>query len=442
MLRREFATKSLDYSRFISKSAGRRRANMIRKLTEAYMVAPKTTPPIFFAGGMPNSETFPFKEVVVTLKDGLKWTLDESELSVALQYGPTQGYPPLVKLWREFQKTWHSPKREDWDVVFTCGSQNGCTMIFELLLEEGHPVMVQSPTYTGIMSSLNSLAPDVIPIPQDVHGIIPEKINEAFEERIRDGRELPKVLYVNPTGSNPTGAVLSDERRLKVYELAQKYNFLIVEDDAYYFVHFLDKNPTSFLSIDTDGRVLRLDSFSKIMSAGLRLGVVTANKDIVRKLILSVESNIMHASSLSQVLVQKVLQSWGMEGFQKHQKSVQSFYRAKRDAMLDALKKHLTGLAEWAAPEAGMFVWIRVTAVDNVLPLAMDKCLSKSIFVLPGSAFSWDAAAPSQHLRLSYSYASLDDMDKGLAAVAEIIREEAGLQTENESLRSEIQSEH
>jgi len=109
-----------------------------------------------------------------------------------------------------------------------------------------------------------------------------------------------QFLYINPT-ANPTGTVLSEIRRRKVYELAQKYNFLIVEDDPYYFVHFLDKQPTSFFSLDTDGRVIRMDSFSKIMSAGIRIGVVTAHKDIIAELVIHMENSVLHASSLSQV---------------------------------------------------------------------------------------------------------------------------------------------
>lgn len=112
---------------------------------------------------------------------------------------------------------------------------------------------------------------------------------------------LPQFLYVNPIGANPTGTVLPEERKKYIYKLAQKYNFLILEDDAYYFVHFMKKQPLSFLSLDVDGRVIRFDSFSKIFSAGLRLGVVTAHKDILEKLSYHVQCSTIHASSLSQV---------------------------------------------------------------------------------------------------------------------------------------------
>jgi len=112
-----------------------------------------------------------------------------------------------------------------------------------------------------------------------------------------------QLLYINPTGTNPTGAVMSEIRRRKVYELAQKYNFLIIEDDPYCFIHFLNKQPVSFFSLDTDGRVIRMDSFSKIISAGFRVGAITAHKDIINKLIIHIASSILHASCLSQVKV-------------------------------------------------------------------------------------------------------------------------------------------
>lgn len=107
---------------------------------------------------------------------------------------------------------------------------------------------------------------------------------------------------MNPIGANPTGTVLPEERKQEIYKLAQKYDFLILEDDAYYFLHFMDNQPTSILSIDTEGRVIRFDSFSKIFSAGLRLGAVTAHKDILEKMSLHFQCSNLQPSSLSQVI--------------------------------------------------------------------------------------------------------------------------------------------
>lgn len=376
------------------------------------------------AGGMPNATTYPINNISVTYKYDIPVNLNKQEISTALQYGASQGYAPLLEKWREFQKTWHTPRHNNWDVAFTCGSMDGCNKIFEMMIDENDPVMMQAPAFTGVIGALASLSPDLIEINQDADGLIPEEIIKECEQRLKDGRPMPKLLYINPTGANPTGTVMSETRRRTVYELAQKYNFLIVEDDPYCFVHFLDKQPTSFFSLDTDGRVIRMDSFSKIMSAGIRVGVLTAHKDIVNNLICHMGNSVFHASSLSQMLLYKLFENWGPQKFEQHFKDVQNFYRKRRDTMLGMVKKHLTGLAEWSIPQGGLFFWIKVTHVDNIMDLVMNKCVPQGVFVLPGNAFNYDPLKRDCHLRLSYSYASLEELDKGLSVVAKVIREE------------------
>ncbi|KAG7206641.1 hypothetical protein KM043_000319 [Ampulex compressa] len=411
----------MDYAKFFTTVSCRRKSSMIRRITEAYMETPNS---ITLASGMPNSGTFPFKEIAVKFKDDGDRVLQGRDLSLSLQYGPTPGYSPLVKKWQEFQKTYHSPKREDWRIAFTVGSQDGCNKIFEMILEEGEPLMMQTPTYTGVLSSVAPFLPDLIEIPQDADGIIPEQIDFECEKRLRDNKPMPKLLYVNPTGANPTGSTLTEFRREQIYTLAQKYNFLILEDDPYYFLHFGDKQPTSFFSLDTDGRVIRLDSFSKILSAGLRLGVVTAHKDIINKLIVHIENTVLHTSSLSQMLLYKLFEIWQLNQFQSHFNDVRKFYQEKRDIMLVAIEKHLSGLAEWSAPTGGMFVWIKITGIDNVFDLVVNKCVQNKLFVLPGHAFNYVDTKPDQHIRICYSYATPEEIDTGLSILARLIQEE------------------
>ncbi|KAK2581434.1 hypothetical protein KPH14_005109 [Odynerus spinipes] len=413
------ANTVMDYTKFFSKSTFRRKSNLIRTITEAYMIDPTA---ITFAGGMPNTDTYPFKELDVSITDGTKIKLEGRDLAAAFQYGPSKGYLPLVKLYRELQMKWHSPKRNDWDVVFTCGSQDACVKVFEMVLDEGQPVMIQIPTYTATVCSLAPLNPDFIGIIQDSDGIIPEEIIRVCEERLRDGRPLPRLLYVNPTGANPTGTTLTESRRKQVYELAQKYDFLIVEDDPYYFLQYLNKQPTSLFSMDTDGRVIRLDSFSKIISAGMRLGSVSANKEILKKLTLHIENSVLHASSLSQLVLYKLFESWDQDRFNQHLKGIQDFYRKRRDLMLAGIKKYFTGLAEWSEPTGGFFFWLKLKGIENASDFVANTCIPKSIFVIPGNAFNYDSNKPDPHIRLSYSYATKEEIEKGLPILAELIR--------------------
>ncbi|XP_051159721.1 kynurenine/alpha-aminoadipate aminotransferase, mitochondrial-like isoform X2 [Leptopilina boulardi] len=412
----------MDYTKRYTIKANNRIPNFISLMALALNKNPSA---IFFAGGMPNTQTFPFKEVNVSCKDGTSVKLKGRDVDVAFQYGPTKGYLPLVEKWRNFQEQWHAPKFNDWDVHFTAGSQEGCSKIFELFINSGDSVMVQTPTYTATLRAIIPLQPEFIEIHQDAEGVKPEEIEKICKEKLEAKKPLPKFLYVNPTGANPTGTVLSDKRKEKIYELAQKYDFLILEDDPYYFLHFLDKQPLSFLSMDTDGRVVRFDSFSKILSAGLRLGVVTAHKDILEKMSLHIQCTSLHPSSLSQVLVYKLFESWDQEKFENHFKDIQVFYRERRDMMLSAIEKHLTGLAEWTTPTAGMFVWVKITVLDDVYEMVMKHCIDQGIYVLPGHTFNADASIKCQNIRLCYSYATKDEIEKGLTLLAKIIKEES-----------------
>ncbi|XP_015180246.1 PREDICTED: kynurenine/alpha-aminoadipate aminotransferase, mitochondrial-like [Polistes dominula] len=413
----------MDYSKFYSKITLRRRENPIRRITEAYLTSNKSDV-MSFAGGLPNTDTYPFEGINVSCKDKTNLYLKDKDLALALQYGPASGYLPLLKKYRELQCKWHNPKRTDWNVMFFAGSQDCCSKVFEMFLNEGDPIMVQSPTYTATINSLVSLNPDFIEINQDNDGIIPEQIINVCEKRLIDGKPLPKLIYVNPTGANPTGTVLTENRRKQVYELAQKYNFLIVEDEAYCFIHFMNKQPTSFFSLDTEGRVIRADSFSKIISGGMRLGCVSANNELLYKLSMHVENSILQANSLSQVIVYKLFDSWDEDRFNKHFKSLQDFYREKRNKMLTGIKKHLTGLAEWTEPKGGFFIWIKLIGINDTFHFVQNKCIPNGLFVVSGNAFYYDTKKPTQYLRLSYSYANDYEIDKGLSIMAKLIREE------------------
>ncbi|OXU18971.1 hypothetical protein TSAR_007721 [Trichomalopsis sarcophagae] len=413
----------MDYGKFMTEISKRRKPNLIRQLTEAYMKNPDA---LFFAGGLPNPQMFPFKDISVTYSGGTRMKLENKDLVSALQYGQTQGHPPLLKKWRELQSKWHSPPYADWDVHFVTGSMDGCSKIFELLIEEGTPVMLQTPTYTGILGAVIPMQPHIIPIEMDEDGVLPEDISKACEERLKSGKPLPKFLYVNPTGANPVGTVYSNERKEEIYKLAQKYDFLILEDDAYYFLHFLDEQPRSFLSLDVDGRVLRLDSFSKILSAGIRLGVVTGPKPLLQKIGLHLACSTLHPSSLSQVLVCKLLEAWSEDDLRAHFAEIQRFYRDKRDVMLKVVEKHFTGIAEWSAPKGGMFLWMKVSVMEDVYDLVMETCVPQGVFVLPGHAFYVEGTSkPCPYLRICYSQAQPDDVEEGLAKIAALIRQVA-----------------
>lgn len=241
--------------------------------------------------------------------------------------------------------------------------------------------------------------------------------------------DAPRIIYVNPTGSNPTGVTYTLERRKEIYKIAQEYNLLILEDDAYFYLQFRefqDREP-SFLSLDVDGRVLRMDSFSKIIAPGLRLGLVSGPRQIVDKLHWHVQVSTQQPSSMSQMIVYKLLKQWGKEGFQAHIKRVCAYYINQRDQMVKSCNKWLKGLAEWTVPEGGMFMWIKILGIPNTNEFIMNIAPQKGVVVVPGFCCYPETSEECQqttYVRVAYTYITTEAIDKALQLLAIAIREE------------------
>lgn len=254
----------------------------------------------------------------------------------------------------------------------------------------------------------------MIEVPLDGHGIIPEELDALLNNFPTNypGVKKPKVLYTIPTGQNPSGATLDNVRREKIYAIAQKHDFLIIEDDPYWYLRL---NPLpgqqageatelkSFFSMDVDGRVVRTDSVSKILSSGLRLGWVTGPSELMTRLEFHQQATNLHASGLTQMLVYKLLDQWGMDGFKAHIQKVKDFYSEKRDITLQAAEKHLRGLAEWSAPSAGMFIWFKLNGVTDTENLIKEKAVKAKVVMVPGKVFSPSNSVSPKNPFLNYN---------------------------------------
>ncbi|TFK16101.1 neurotrypsin [Platysternon megacephalum] len=256
--------------------------------------------------------------------------------------------------------------------------------VFDMLINPGDNVLLEDPSYSGTLSALKPLGCNIIKVPTDKHGIIPKALKEILsrwrpEDAKKLNNNLPKFLYTVPNGSNPAGTSLTADCKKKIYQLARCYDFLIIEDDPYYFLQFEKNKAPSFLSMDVDGRVIRCDSFSKIISAGLRLGFLTGPKPLIDRVILHMQSSTT-ASTFTQILMSELLHKWGQKGLLEHVDRVMEFYRTQRDAMLAAADKWLKGLAEWNIPTAGMFLWIKIKGISNAYQMIMEKALERGAF--------------------------------------------------------------
>jgi kynurenine/2-aminoadipate aminotransferase len=237
------------------------------------------------------------------------------------------------------------------------------------------------------------------------------------------------VLYTIPVGSNPTGASLTLERKKDIYSIAREFELLILEDDPYYWMQFSSQRTPSFLSMDVDGRVLRFDSFSKLLSSGLRVGFVTGPPALIERIELHQQASVLHSSGVSQALVSGLFDQWAAAnggsihaGFNLHCQGIADYYRERRDFFLASADRHLSGLCEWSAPSAGMFVWMKLP-VEDADAFIKSKARKAKVLLVPGQSFD-PHDRPSSWARAAYSTATLPEIDEALRRLAELLAEE------------------
>ncbi|KAF5333019.1 hypothetical protein D9758_015185 [Tetrapyrgos nigripes] len=401
--------------------------------------------------GKPNPEVFPYVSLSMTVRSpnpAIDSSLNEivikdEDLSVALQYGITSGVPELVKWLTEFTCRIHGCQDDEgWRVSMGAGSQDLLYKAFSALVDPGDAIFVESPTYPGIIPLVHSLKCNIIQIPSDAEGLNPSSMASMLENWPED-KPLPKVLYTVPFGSNPTGTTTTLARRLEILRLARKYNFFIMEDDPYFHIYYGDfPRPSSYFALERKidgplGRVLRFDSFSKVLAGGLRLGWVTGPERLIKAIDLHNATSIMCPSVISQMMVYKLLQNWGIEGFLTHATHCADFYRQKRDIFEKYSQKHLTGLAEWITPNASMFVWMKLRLPESASAKTVKtvtegeggdsaaflehKALEGGVLLLPGECCYIDGKKGCQ-VRLSFSVLSEEEVDEALGRLAKMLR--------------------
>ena len=274
----------------------------------------------------------------------------------------------------------HHPPYSDWQCTLSAGSTYAWDTALRLFCERGDYIMLEEYTFASAAETAWPLGLKAAAIAIDEQGLIPEAMDDLlsnWDEKTRGARK-PFVLYTIPTGQNPTGATQSAERRKAVYKVAQKHDVIIVEDEPYYFLQmqpyvgqdapappppanheeFIKSLVPSFLSLDTDGRVVRLESFSKVVAPGSRVGWVVASEQIIERFVRNFEVSSQNPNGLSQMFLYKLLdEHWGHSGYLDWLIHLRLEYTNRRDALLHSCEKHLpTEIAHWVPPAAGMFV--------------------------------------------------------------------------------------
>eukprot|EP00241_Pyramimonas_parkeae_P002654 CAMPEP_0114233518 /NCGR_PEP_ID=MMETSP0058-20121206/5208_1 /TAXON_ID=36894 /ORGANISM="Pyramimonas parkeae, CCMP726" /LENGTH=445 /DNA_ID=CAMNT_0001345115 /DNA_START=103 /DNA_END=1440 /DNA_ORIENTATION=- len=372
---------------------------------------------VSLVGGAPLPSLFPIESLCVKLKDGSEVILDGQDANSAQRYAPF-AQDGLLRWCSQQVQSLHKPPGR-WTVQMSAGSMSAIDITLDNLLDPGSTLLIEEFTFCAALDAMKSSRVNLVTVKGDRDGMIPESLDECCRSLQQQGIK-PRAVFIIPKGQNPTGTCLSEERYHAIYAIACKFDFIIVEDDPYFYLQFCKQGGsesdglpgldlgTSFLSCDTQERVIRMDSFSKLVAPGFRLGWVTGPPHLMKFYALHSYSSSQWGSSLSMKVLAAILTSWSEEQFTNLILSTQGAYKYRRDAVLDAMDKHLTGLAEWHPPAAGFFLWVRVECDRQFSEDMLREFMAESKVVTLSGSVSCPQPTSHHHFRISYN---LDDVE-------------------------------
>ncbi|MBP3570970.1 MAG: PLP-dependent aminotransferase family protein [Clostridia bacterium] len=378
--------------------------------------APKDADTITLAAGNPAPETFPVSDLARFAAD-----IFANDSTTALQYGATDGYEPLRRAVAERQKTiWGIGKSvADGDsfndtTIIVSGGNQGIELAAKVFCNEGDTVICENPTFIGGLNAFRSCGYNTVGVPIEEDGMNVE----ALEETIK-ATPNAKLLYIIPTFQNPAGITTSLTKRKAIYEVCKKYGLMILEDNPYGELRFAGTEIPTIKSFDTEGLVIYCSSFSKILSAGMRVGFVVAPEEVAAKMVVAKQSEDVHTNQFFQMLCYKFMTECDLDA---HIAMIREVYGRKCKLMLDCLEAELPAAVRFTRPEGGLFIW--VTLPDGVDASAFLKaCMAEKLMIVPGATFNCDVTEGSMSFRLNYSTPSDEQIKEGVARLGKVARE-------------------
>ena len=382
-----------DWEAVMSERSARMKSSVIRELLKLTMQPDM----ISFAGGLPAPELFPVRE----FKEACNYIL-EHHGPQALQYGPTEGYPPLKEFLAESMQKYSVPAVPG-NILMTNGSQQALDLVGRLFINNGDKILTDAPTYLGAIQAWRAYKPQFITIPLDDDGMDPERVEKTLQQhRI-------KFMYVLPNFHNPAGTTISYERRRRLVELAARYGAFIVEDDPYGELRFEGEDIAPLMSMHKEN-VIYLSTFSKTLSPGIRLGWIVASERVIAPLVQAKQGADLQTGTFIQYVAHDIV---GRGIIKRHVKRIRSVYKERRDVMLAAMEEYFPPGVTWTRPQGGLFLWVRMPEhVDSeeLLKVAVEE---KVAFV-PGVAFYPDGKEGHNCMRLNFSYAKPEMSREGI----------------------------
>lgn len=393
---------------FSDKIAGLK-ASAIREILK-FTADPSVTS---FAAGNPAPEAFPIDAI-----NEISAKLLKDNPILALQYSITEGYTPLREIMKERMTKENNYRSEIDDLIITSGAQQANELSCKVMLNEGDTLICEAPSFIGSLNSFKSYNVNLVGVELEEDGINLEKL----EETIKASKNV-KLLYLIPNFQNPTGLTMSFEKRKAVLALAEKYDFLILEDNPYGYLRISGEDIPSIKSMDTNGRVIYTGSFSKIIAPGLRVGYVSAPKEIVQKIVVCKQVADVHSNIWAQSVCYEFLTKYD---FDQHLKDLKEIYKKKCNLMLDNIAKNFSSKIAYTKPEGGLFIWCTLPEGSDMMGFCAKAVQEYKIAVVPGTAFMISERDVTHSFRINFSTPTDEQIIKGCATLGKLSKDMFG----------------
>lgn len=365
---------------------------------------------ISFAAGNPAPEAFPVDDIKRISNE----ILNKNPI-LALQYSLTEGYTPLRNVLKERMLKEGNFNSDKDELIITSGAQQSNELCAKVLCDEGDTIICEAPSFIGSLNAFKSYNVNLVGIELEEDGINLEKLEEAIKTN-----QNTKLIYLIPNFQNPTGRTMSLEKRKRVYELAEKYDIFILEDNPYGDIRFAGEHIQSIKSMDTDGRVIYSGTFSKVLAPGIRVGYCSAPKEIISKIVVCKQVSDVHTNIWAQVLAERFLSTCDMEN---HLRQIRKIYKHKCELMLSEIKKNFSDKIKYTVPEGGLFIWCTLPEGYDMMSFCKRAVEEYKVAVVPGTAFTVNETDKTTSFRLNFSTPTDDEIIKGCELIGKLSKE-------------------
>jgi len=359
--------------------------------------------------GNPGTEAIPTQEIAKVTAYILA-----KDPSPSLEYGPTEGYPPLRKMLAEnLLKDFGIGAYGDDEIIITSGGTQAIELCARVFCDDGDTIITENPTFVGTLGSFNGFGLNIIGIDMQTDGMDLDKLEEVLSTQ-----KNVRFVYVIPSFHNPTSWTMTLEKRKRLYEMAVRHGVMLVEDDAYRDLRYTGENLPTLKSMDTEGIVLYCGSFSKTISPGLRVGYLIANKKYLNKLAAAKQVTDVHTPFLAQMIVYEFMNQYNMD---EHIKKIRGLYQEKLQITIDELKIHLGDKVSYITPEGGLYVYCKLPEHIDVKDF-FQKGIEAGVAIVAGSAFYVDPTEKSPYFRINFSAPPKEDLKRGIKILGEVMK--------------------